>query len=125
MKPHGDDKDTYGGIPWLQGFPPGFLFPFQRTRPQPGSSLSSATSALETGSPGIVGVLERVGVLALLWGEASSQMKKASSPGAFSPTSRGCPWPAVGVHEGESTCPLRTGLEGMGDDHSWRERGEE
>ena len=67
----------------------------------------SVTSALETGSPGIVGVLERVGVLALLWGEASSQMKKASYPGASSPTSRGCPWPAVGVHEGAHVWSLK------------------
>ena len=88
MKHHGEDKDTYGGFPWPPGFQPGVLLPIPEDQ---ASSLSSGTSALESGFPGIVGVLERVGGLALLWGEASSQMKKASSPGAFSPTSRACP----------------------------------
>ena len=47
------------------GLPTRFLLPIPEDQ---ASSLSSVTSALESGSPGIVGVFERVGGLALLWG---------------------------------------------------------
>lgn len=129
MEHHGDDKDRYVGNSVASGAPCLVSFSLQLSLTIPGApGLSQAPTPplslpLWRKAPlGIVGVLETTSPS--LVGSLQPNEKGLRSWGQLRPTSRGCPWPAVGVHQGKSACPLRAGLTGMGGHYSWRETGE-